>query len=392
MQYTIFDYEKLAELSKEFETPCYIYDTQLLQSTIAQAQAAAEAHLKYPHQIHYALKANDHPQLLQLIQKTGVGIDCVSGGEMEKALHAGFAPQQMVFAGVGKQDWEIVLGINSGIHAFNCESLQELEVINALSCERKLVAPVMLRINPDIDAKTHKHITTGNYANKFGSQFEDVVSYLPRLQMLKNIKLLGLHYHIGSQIRDMQVFAKLAQTVTTHYKIFAKHGYPMRELDLGGGLGVDYVNPKLNPIPDFNAYFATINQHLGVPSATKIHFELGRSLVAQSGILLGTVLFTKTTAGTKFAILDAGMNDFMRPALYDAIQNIVVISQKHASDNILPYHVVGPVCESTDIFAKDVVLPELQRGDKVIIETSGAYGRVLASQYNSRKLVQEYCI
>lgn len=397
MQYKIFNQDQLVKSLTNKKTPCYLYDTHLLNDTLDRAKNSSDKYLPHSHHIHYALKANDNPDLLAIIKQQGIGIDCVSGGEIEKAIKAGFDANDIVFAGVGKQDWEIILALKHNIYAFNCESLQELEIINALAHKYKKIVKGMLRVNPDIDAKTHKHISTGKYDNKFGIMFDDIISYLPKLKELKNIQLIGLHYHIGSQITRASVFAKLASIVTKHYNFMQKKGVSLTDINLGGGLGIDYKNPHKNPIPDFDKYFATINAHLNIPKTITLHFELGRSLVGQCGILISTVLFTKNTAGTNFAIVDAGMNDLMRPALYNAKHNIIVLNhetkpQSNLAAKVMPYHIVGPVCESTDIFARNLLLTELKRGDKIIIETCGAYGRVLANQYNSRNLITEYTI
>jgi diaminopimelate decarboxylase len=385
--YKVFDKEFLNSLS--YQTPCYIYDTKLLTDNLNNAINACHSHFDNDAHIHYALKANDNIEVLSHIKQAGLGIDCVSGGEIEYAINCGFHAHQIVFAGVGKQDSEIKLALNAEIYAFNCESLEEVAVINELAQAQAKIANIMLRVNPDIDAKTHKHISTGTYANKFGITFDDLLNFLPSLNTLANIKLIGLHYHIGSQITDMNVFAKLGITASKHYKTLQDHGITLHDLDLGGGLGVDYINPMDNPITNFTDYFAILKANLNLPTPAKIHFELGRSLVAQCGVLLSQVLFIKNTAGTKFAIIDAGMNDLMRPALYEAKHKIINLSEAKTHDT---YHIVGPVCESTDVFAKNLTLPELKRGDMVSILTSGAYGRVLASGYNRRPMIKEYMV
>ncbi len=389
MTYKIFDKNFLQSLIAQHETPCYIYDAKLLQDNLDSAKAECGKYFGTNAAIHYALKANDNPDVLTKIKKTGFGIDCVSGGEIEHALDCGFKVSQIVFAGVGKQNWEIELALNVGIYAFNCESLQEVEVINELALAEDKVARIMLRVNPDIDAKTHKHISTGTYDNKFGITFADLCTFLPHLKKLARIELIGLHYHIGSQITDMDVFAELGRVASEHYKTLNDQGIILSDLDLGGGLGVDYVNPRQNPLTRFGDYFAVLKQTLNLPYQVKVHFELGRSLVAQCGALLSTVLFIKNTAGTNFAIIDAGMNDLMRPALYEAKHEIISLSESSKTEL---YHVVGPVCESTDIFAKNLAMPELKRGDVVAIMTSAAYGRVLANQYNRRRMIKEYMV
>ncbi|MDQ5920517.1 MAG: diaminopimelate decarboxylase [Pseudomonadota bacterium] len=391
MSYKIFNCNDLSELARNHETPCYIYDSTLLADTLQKAQTCVNRYFGQNATIHYALKANDNSEVLTKIKQSGFGIDCVSGGEIEHALDHGFLTQQIVFAGVGKQDWEIELGLNVGIYAFNCESIQEVTIINNLAGRLGKQAKIMLRVNPDIDARTHKHISTGMYDNKFGITFDDVLTVIQDLKNLTNIQLVGLHYHIGSQITDMQVFAQLGAVVSKHYAQLTEYGCHLTDINLGGGLGVDYINPQANPIAAFDEYFAVLSQNLLFPNreSIKIHFELGRSLVAQSGIVLSKVLFLKSTAGTNFVVIDAGMNDLMRPMLYEAKHVIMPLIKKIEVDK---YHVVGPVCESTDVFAKNIELPILARGDVIAILTCGAYGRVLANQYNRRKMVQEYVI
>ncbi len=387
MTYKVFDKDFLNSL--DYQTPCYIYDTELLHDNLDIATKAFRHYFDTQSSIHYALKANDNPLVLAQIKQAGLGVDCVSGGEIEHALACDFNPYDIVFAGVGKLDSEIILGLEVGIYAFICESLQEVMVINDLACRHNKNAQIMLRVNPDIDAKTHKHISTGTYDNKFGIAFDDLVEFIPSLDSLNNIKLIGLHYHIGSQIIDMSVFAKLANVTSFHYKTLYKLGLKFSDIDLGGGLGVDYENPITNSIANFENYFRIIKQNLSIPYQVKIHFELGRSLVAQCGIMLSKVLYIKNTVGTKFAIIDAGMNDLMRPALYEAKHIIINLSTQNISET---YHIVGPVCESTDIFARNLSISELRRGDMVAILTSGAYGRVLANQYNRRPMIKEYMV
>ncbi len=387
MAYKVFDKEFLNSLG--YQTPCYIYDTKLLHDNLDIAIKEFYSYFDTQSSIHYALKANDNALVLAQIKQAGLGVDCVSGGEIEHAIACGFNPNDIVFAGVGKLDSEIMLGLEVGIYAFICESLQEVMVINDLACQSNKNAKIMLRVNPDIDAKTHKYISTGTYDNKFGIAFDDLLEFLPSLDTLNNIELIGLHYHIGSQVMDMSVYAKLANVASSHYEILYKMGLKFSDIDLGGGLGVDYENPMTKPIANFRDYFSIIKQNLSIPYQVKIHFELGRSLVAQCGIMLSKVLYIKNTVGTKFAIIDAGMNDLMRPALYEAKHLIINLSADKINET---YHIVGPVCESTDIFARNLTISELKRGDMVAILTSGAYGRVLANQYNRRAMIKEYMV
>ena len=374
--------------TNKIETPCYVYDTNLLTDTLIIAKNACEKFFKNS-VIHYALKANNNVKLLKLILDHGFGVDCVSGGEINYSLNQGFVAKNIVFAGVGKLDWEINLALECGIHAFNCESLEELIIINQLAENKNIIAKVMLRINPDIDAKTHKHISTGQVDNKFGVSIESVKLAINQIRNLKFIEITGLHYHVGSQIIDMQVYADLAINVNVDYQAMKELGFNFTELDLGGGLGIDYVNPDMHPITDFEGYFQTLANNLRIDDSITVHFELGRSLIAQCGAILSTVVLTKHATDYDFVIVDVGMNDLMRPALYDAKHKIISL---RPSNEYALYSIVGPVCESTDIFAKKIYIPKLIRGDKIAILSCGAYGHVMANQYNLRPLIKEYLL
>lgn len=383
MTYRVFEDSWLNNL--DVVTPCYVYDSQILLDNLTYLNSALTNNLDYEASIHYALKANDNKQLLSFILANNIGVDCVSGGEVRYAYELGFKSEQIVFAGVGKTDDEITNALDTGIYCFNVESYQELEVINQLAISNS--ARVMLRVNPDVDAKTHKNISTGKYDNKFGMHFSQVLEIIDNLDKFPNIKLIGLHYHIGSQICDLSVYKELAQVISAHYKKVSELGVVFSDLNLGGGLGVDYNHPKENPLSDFDSYFKIFNQELKINKAVKLHFELGRSIIAQCGVLLSKVLYTKQTGSTNFVILDAGMNDLMRPALYNANHKIRVLN---SSTEVGFYDVVGPVCESTDVFAKKVSLTNPKRNDKVVIYTAGAYGHVLANTYNRRDKIKEY--
>lgn len=385
--YKIFDLSTLEKI--KYKTPFYLYDKTLLIDTLQIAQDSASSNLKHDFCLHYALKANDNLELLELIHNHKFGIDCVSGGEVRKALNAGFNPNKIVFAGVGKTDAEIRFALKNDIYAFNTESIQEIEIINKIAKSLNLTAQIMIRVNPDVDAKTHKHISTGKYDNKFGITFDDAISFLKNLATYKNINFIGLHYHIGSQITDMKVFQELTFKINQHYAKLQQLKIKITDLNIGGGLGVNYVKPEQNPIADFANYFKIIAANLNVAKDIKLHFELGRSIVAQCGGLISQVIFTKNTAGTNFAIIDAGMNDLMRPALYSAKHKIVKIS-KSLDQSTSKYNIVGPVCESTDVFAKNLRMKNLERRDKVVIYSAGAYGKVLTNEYNSRAKIKEY--
>ncbi len=360
-------------------TPFYFYDLNLLQQTLQAARTEAD---RYGYHVHYALKANSNEPILKLIQQTGFGADCVSGNEIKQAIATGFRPDQVVFAGVGKSDAEINYALEQDIFCFNCESMQELEIISELAQKQNKIARIALRINPNVNANTHKYITTGLEENKFGINTWELSDVIALLQRLPNLELIGIHFHIGSQITDLQVFEKLSLRVNEIQQWFREQGFNLKHLNVGGGLGVDYRSPEENPIPDFASYFAIFNEHLGVQPGQIVHFELGRALVAQCGTLLSKVLYIKKGQKKNFAILDAGMTELIRPMLYQAY---------HKIDNLtsdLPeqvYDVVGPICESSDCFAQNVALPETQRNDLIAIRTAGAYAEVMASNYNLRE-------
>lgn len=359
-------------------TPFYLYDLDLLRRTL---QSARQASAQYNFQVHYALKANSNKEILKMISGFGFGADCVSGNEIKRALKNGFRPDHVVFAGVGKSDAEINYALSNDIFCFNCESFQEIEVIQELAARQDRVARIALRINPNVDAYTHKHITTGLDENKFGINMWEMESVLALLKTLENIELVGLHFHIGSQITQMDVFQTLCERVNEIQDWMAGHDLTVPHLNLGGGLGVDYYHPDENPIPDFEAYFGIFHQHLKVRPGQQVHFELGRALVAQCGTLISKVLYIKKGQAKNFAILDAGMTELLRPMLYQAYHKIENLS---SSGPQVKYDVVGPICESTDCFAQDVMLPETQRNDLVALRTSGAYAEVMASEYNLR--------
>ena len=363
------------------ETPFYYYDLTLLQNTISTLIAAAG-----DYQVHYALKANAHPRLLSPMVAAGLGADCVSGNEVKRALECGFKPDSIAFAGVGKSDHEIMRGLEAGIFCFNVESIPELEIIDQLAAQKNTRAKIALRVNPNVDAHTHKYITTGLEENKFGINAYEFDMVLESLSKLRNIDFCGLHFHIGSQILDLSTFANLCTRVNEINRWFSQKGYQADHLNLGGGLGIHYQHPDQQLIPDFAAYFSIFRQYLEPYPRQEIHFELGRSLVAQCGSLISKTLYIKKGIKTNFLILDAGMTELIRPALYQAFHQIENISSA-ASAN-MRYDVVGPVCESSDCFGKAVELPESKRGDLIAIRSAGAYGEVMSNRYNLRDAVQ----
>ena len=363
------------------DTPFYYYDMGVLRNTLNEIKRQIKG---WPYVVHYALKANGNPHLVKEIASTGVGADLVSGGELQAALEAGFKPEEMNFSGVGKTDWEIRLGLSYGIGSFNVESLPELEVINELAREMDLMANVAIRVNPDIDAHTHKYITTGTADNKFGINIESLDEVVEKAMRLSNIHLKGLHFHIGSQITEMKPFAMLCNTVNVLIDRYERQGIHFELINVGGGLGIDYSSPDQHPLPDFKAYFDTFKNRLKPRPGQMIHFELGRAIVGMCGSLISRVVYVKENRDKKFVILDAGMTDLIRPALYEAHHEIQNLTS--ASDKFELYDVVGPVCESSDTFARDCRLPLTRRGDMIAIRAAGAYGESMASTYNMRRL------
>ena len=361
------------------QTPFYYYDTQLLQLTLDTIREEVKDRPQW--QVHYAVKANHNPVLLRQIAAAGFGADCVSGGEVQAALDAGFPPQSIVYAGVGKADWEILLALDAGIGRFNVESSAELQVIASLAASKGLIAPVSLRVNPDIGAHTLAGITTGLAENKFGIYHGMVEDVAREAMALPSIRFCGLHFHIGSQILEMPDFAALCNRINDLTDRLERHGIPVGDVNVGGGLGIEYGHPNHLPMADFPSYFGTYKRLL--PSGRPVHFELGRSIIAPCGTLITRVLYVKEGLARRFAIVDAGMNDLIRPALYHASHRIENLS---SSGPELPYDVVGPCCESSDVFGKDVMLEECRRGDFIAIRSAGAYGESMASQYNCRPL------
>ena len=361
------------------KTPYYIYDMQLLNQTLTQALKAAD---KWGYKIHYALKANHNPAITQLISKFGFGADCVSGNEVGEALRQGFSPTEIVYAGVGKSDDEIAFALKKKILCLNCESLEELKVTAEIAGKMGVKAPVAIRVNPGVAANTHRYITTGLEDNKFGVHLSQLEQVLDFIDSSNSLTLMGLHFHIGSQITDMEPFTNLCHRVN---ELWVQTGMDARGatlLNLGGGLGVDYKEPEKNTIAPFDTYFSVFGNHLKIPSHVKIRFELGRSIVAQCGKLITRVLYTKEGINRDFIITDAGMTELMRPALYQSRHLITNISSENHDK--LRYDVVGPICESSDVFATDLELPVTSRGDFLAIHSCGAYSESMTLNYNMR--------
>ena len=412
-----FPVEKFASL----RTPFYYYDLPLLRRTLDKIRECIEPYPQF--HVHYAVKANFNGKILQEISRCGFGADCVSGGEIRAALQNGFAPESIVYAGVGKSDEEILLALDAGIARFNVESAAELEVINELALSRGVVAPVSLRVNPDIGAHTHANITTGLAENKFGINYEQLPGVIELADSLPGVKDKGLHFHIGSQILEMDDFVALCNRINVLAEQILRQrrgrlvpaassaaavGYSssavgaagvagsgvaagvagaaasvLGDINVGGGLGINYYHPNHLDVAEFSQYFETFARHLKLPEGTPVHFELGRSVVAPCGSLISRVLYIKEGTTRRFAIIDASMTELIRPALYKAYHRVENISSYEPEE---VYDVVGPVCESSDVFAKGVSIDKCHRGDFIAIRSAGAYGESMSSQYNCRPL------
>ena len=370
---------------RELETPFYYYDVNVLRETLSCINKEAGKYNNF--HVHYAVKANANHKVLTIIRESGMGADCVSGGEIRAAVKAGFPAGKIVYAGVGKTDREINLGLDYDIFCFNVESVPELEIINELAAAKGKVARVAFRINPNVGAHTHANITTGLAENKFGISMEDMDKVIDMAEVLPNVKFVGLHFHIGSQILDMGDFVALCNRVNElQEKLYARQ-IIVEHINVGGGLGIDYTHPNRQPIPDFAEYFATYHKHLKLRPQQTLHFELGRSVVGQCGSLIAKVIYVKQGTNKQFAILDAGMTDLIRPALYQAYHKIENITSEEPAET---YDVVGPICESSDVFGKAIDLNKVHRGDLIALRSAGAYGEIMASGYNCRTLPQGY--
>lgn len=377
---TLFPLGRFADLA----TPFYFYDLALLRRTLATVGQIARRH---DFAVHFAVKANANARILDEVRAAGLGVDCVSGNEVRAALEHGFEAGKIVYAGVGKADWEIELALDAEIECFNVESIAEMEVISSLACQRGKVANVALRVNPNVDAHTHQYINTGIEESKFGIGLWELEEAVGRAQALPNVNLVGVHFHIGSQITDMGAFVALCTRANEILRWFEQKRVRLSVVNVGGGLGVDYEHPDEVPMPDFEAYFSIFARRLELREGQRLHFELGRSLVAQCGTLVSRCLYVKKGQRKQFAIIDAGMNDLIRPALYHAYHKIENLS---GGGDVEKYDVVGPVCESSDCFGKEVPLAAVRRGDLLAIRSAGAYGEIMASHYNLRPFAPSY--
>ena len=364
-------------------TPYYFYDLELLQETLETINANTQ---NRNFRVHYAVKANNNHKILELIAKQGFGADCVSGWEIESALQAGFPANSIVFAGVGKTDAELDLALRHQIGMIHCESLEEIFVLNEMAESMGRIPKIALRLNPNVNAFTHQKISTGMSENKFGLTVDEFAELVVRKDELTSIEIVGLHFHIGSQITHMEVFESLCERILEIVPQYEKTIGKLTYLNVGGGLGINYDQPEEALIADFGSYFHTFEKGLG-QLEVPVHFELGRSIVAQCGSLHTKVLYVKKSSQKNFAVLDAGMTELMRPALYGAKHKIEKLTQTEGPFVEQNYDIVGPICESSDSFGEGVNLPELKRGDIVTIRSCGAYAESMSLRYNGREAV-----
>ncbi len=366
------------------KTPFYYYDMELLQKTLQTIQSQISG--KNYH-VHYALKANCNREILKTISDCGFGADCVSGNEILRALECGFPAKKIVFAGVGKTKEEIEIALEHNIYCLNVESLPEIELIAEVSKKYQHRTNIAFRINPNVNANTHQYITTGLSENKFGLNDSDIPKALNLIEKNPLLNLIGIHFHIGSQITDFTSFENLCIRVQEWQNWFSEKDIHLASINVGGGLGINYQHPNDDLVADFESYFNVFNKHLHLKESQSLHFELGRSIIGPSGTLISRVNFIKEGMNKNFLILDAGMTDLIRPALYKAYHHIENLSSEKG---LKKYDIVGPVCESSDTFAENRFINEARRGDLIAIRSAGAYGEIMSSRYNLREFPHAY--
>ncbi len=376
----------LPALAEKVGTPFYCYST----ATLTRHYQVFAAAIPKDALIAFSVKANSNQAVLKTLGGLGAGADVVSGGELARALAAGIPPEKIVFSGVGKTDAEMAAALNADIHQFNVESLPELEALNRAANAMGKRAPVALRINPDVDAKTHAKITTGTAETKFGIAYTRARAAYAQAARMSGIEIVGVDVHIGSQVTTLDPFAAAFARIGELIAQLRADGHTISRLDLGGGLGVPYARDN-EPPPDPAAYGAMVTQVTKAFGCT-LSFEPGRLIAANAGILVSRVLYVKHGDARTFAIIDAGMNDLIRPALYDSHHDIMAVREPDPETRHLRYDVVGPVCETADLFARNRALPELKSGDLVAIMGAGAYGAVMSSSYNSRPPAPEVLV
>jgi diaminopimelate decarboxylase len=374
----------LDAIIEDVGTPVYVYSARAIREAYHAIDAAFAAH---PHAIHYALKANSTLALLRVLRQLGSRADANSVGEIQVALRAGFAPRDIVFTGVGKTRDELAFAVGAGVNAINVESPGELDRVAAIAAERGAQARVAVRVNPNIDAGSHPNISTGLNTNKFGVALTEAPEIYRARLGVKSLRFVGVHIHIGSQITSAEPMARAAEAITDLARALVAEGVPLEHVDLGGGLGVNYDGrPTLTPA-DYAAAVLPALRRCGLP----VVLEPGRAMVAHAGALVARVVDTKQYPdGRRFAVLDAGMTELMRPALYGSYHRIVPVRPRATGESA--WDVVGPICESSDVFARDRQLPELEVGDAVALLDTGAYGSVMASTYNRRPLAPEVLV
>ena len=376
---------KIVAIAAAVGTPFYLYSAKRLRENLGRL---ADGLAGLDVSIHYAMKANANRAVVAVLAKAGAGADIVSGGELTRALDAGIPASRIVFSGVGKTDAEIAQALDAGIHQINAESYEELHRIDAIAREKGVVAAVALRVNPDVDAETHAKITTGKRDNKFGVDADRLAGLDNELKALAHVRLVGLAVHIGSQILTTRPFAAAYARVAELTRALRGRGHDLRRLDLGGGFGIPYrAEAGLDPAD----LAATIRETVG-DLGCALAVEPGRSIVADAGVLVSRVVFVKDGGDIRFAVLDGGMNDLMRPAMYDSHHDIVPVKAPAPGAGTIDYDVVGPICESSDTFAKRRKLPPLATGDLVVLATAGAYGATMAGTYNARPLIPEVIV
>ncbi len=379
------DAHDLVGLADEVGTPFYCYSSNAMAASYRAFQTALEG---LDASIFYAVKANGNQAVLATFGGLGAGADVVSVGEMHRALAAGIAPQKIIFAGVGKTAEEMATALDAGILQFNLESLPELERLNAVALGRGTTAAVALRVNPDVDALTHKSISTGKADNKFGIEMGQAREVALAMAAYPGLRLEGLAMHIGSQITKIEPYREAFARLAALYRDLKAAGVPLRRLDMGGGIGVTYQQETPPSFADYAAIVGEATAGLGAELA----FEPGRALVGNAGILVTRVVYVKDAPGRRFVVIDAAMNDLIRPMLYEAWHDILPLRQSDPAAALAPADVVGPICESTDTFARDRDLPPLREGDLLAIMSAGAYGAVMSSTYNGRLLVPEVMV
>jgi len=375
---------RIADIAAAVGTPFYLYSTATLTRHFQLFDAALDG---MDHMVCYAMKAASNQAILKTLADLGAGMDVVSGGEYARAKAAGVPGDRIVFSGVGKTRWEIRQVLEGGIRQFNVESEPEMRIISDVATSLGKTAPITVRVNPDVDAKTHAKIATGKSENKFGIPIAKAREVYAEAAALPGIEVIGIDVHIGSQLTDLAPYELAYQKVAELTEQLRADGHTIKRLDLGGGLGIPYARSnEAPPLPsDYGALIKRTVGHLGC----EIEIEPGRLIAGNAGILVSRVIYVKQGEGRQFLILDGAMNDLIRPAMYDAYHDIVPVKEPEAGVEQQPYDIVGPVCESGDTFAKNRMMPPLGDGDLVAFRSAGAYGAVMASEYNTRPLVPE---